>query len=59
MSVSQFRHAVVAGASMAGLLAARVLADHFNHVTLIRRMSSRVSPHRGKACRRDGMFTSC
>lgn len=35
MSVSQFRHAVVAGASMAGLLAARVLADHFNHVTLI------------------------
>ena len=35
MSASQFRHAVVAGASMAGLLAARVLADHFNHVTLI------------------------
>ena len=35
MSDLQFRHAVVAGASMAGLLAARVLADHFNHVTLI------------------------
>ena len=35
MSALQFRHAVVAGASMAGLLAARVLADHFNHVTLI------------------------
>ena len=35
MSASQLRHAGVAGASMAGLLAARVLADHFNHVTLI------------------------
>ena len=28
------RHAVVIGASMAGLLAARVLADHFAHVTI-------------------------
>ena len=34
MSGSQFRHAVVAGASMAGLLR-RVLANQFNHVTLI------------------------
>jgi 2-polyprenyl-6-methoxyphenol hydroxylase-like FAD-dependent oxidoreductase len=30
-------HAVVIGASMAGLLAARVLADHVDHVTLIER----------------------
>jgi 2-polyprenyl-6-methoxyphenol hydroxylase-like FAD-dependent oxidoreductase len=30
-------HAVVAGGSLAGLLAARVLADHFEHVTLIER----------------------
>ena len=31
------RHAVVLGGSLAGLLAARVLADHFDHVTLIER----------------------
>lgn len=31
------RHAVVLGGSMAGLLAARVLADHFEEVTLIER----------------------
>ena len=31
------KHAVVLGGSLAGLLAARVLADHFAHVTLIER----------------------
>ena len=31
------RHAVVLGGSLAGLLTARVLADHFDHVTLIER----------------------
>ncbi len=31
------RHAVVIGGSMAGLLAARVLADHFDAVTLVER----------------------
>ena len=31
------RHAVVLGGSLAGLLAARVLADHFDQVTLIER----------------------
>jgi 2-polyprenyl-6-methoxyphenol hydroxylase-like FAD-dependent oxidoreductase len=30
-------HAVVLGGSMAGLLAARVLADHYERVTLIER----------------------
>lgn len=30
-------HAIVIGASMGGLLAARVLSDHFRHVTLIER----------------------
>ncbi|HJU92425.1 MAG TPA: FAD-dependent monooxygenase [Pyrinomonadaceae bacterium] len=33
------RHAVVLGGSLAGLLTARVLADHFDHVTLIERDS--------------------
>lgn len=31
------RHAVVLGGSLAGLLAARILAEHFDHVTLIER----------------------
>jgi 2-polyprenyl-6-methoxyphenol hydroxylase-like FAD-dependent oxidoreductase len=31
------QHAIVIGGSMAGLLAARVLSDHFSHVTLIER----------------------
>lgn len=31
------RHAIVIGGSMAGLLAARVLADHFDQVTLLER----------------------
>ena len=30
-------HAIVIGASMAGLLAARVLADHYEQVTLVER----------------------
>ena len=36
-SAIEGRHAVVLGGSMAGLLAARVLADHFEEVTLIER----------------------
>jgi flavin-dependent dehydrogenase len=36
-SNGRFGHAVVVGGSMAGLLAARVLADHFERVTLIER----------------------
>src|SRR5437667_10746160 len=31
------QHAVVIGASMAGLLAGRVLSEHFEHVTIIER----------------------
>ena len=34
---SQGRHAVVLGGSLAGLLAAQVLSDHFDEVTLIER----------------------
>ena len=34
---AQGRHAVVLGGSLAGLLTARVLADHFEEVTLIER----------------------
>ena len=35
--VSRRRHAVVVGGSLAGMLAARVLADHFDAVTLLER----------------------
>src|SRR5262245_32152723 len=35
--VPRRRHAVVVGGSMAGMLAARVLADHFDEVTLLER----------------------
>lgn len=35
----RFQHAIVAGGSIAGLLAARVLADHFERVTVLERDS--------------------
>ncbi len=43
------KHAVVIGASMAGLLAARVLSEHFEQVTIIERdrLSERVEPRKG------------
>ena len=34
---SESSHAVVIGGSIAGLLAARVLADHFDKVTIVER----------------------
>ena len=42
-------HAIVVGGSMAGLLAARVLSEHFTHVTLIERdrISDASEPRRG------------
>ena len=43
-----FSHAVVAGASMAGLLAARVLSEHFDRVTLIERDRLPGRPEPGK-----------
>ncbi|MCL4830380.1 MAG: hypothetical protein KJZ95_23685, partial [Caldilinea sp.] len=36
-STSTHAHAIVLGASMAGLLTARVLSEHFSQVTLIER----------------------
>ncbi|MCM3873510.1 MAG: hypothetical protein ND895_22735 [Pyrinomonadaceae bacterium] len=43
------RHAVVLGGSLAGLLAARVLSDHFDRVTVVERDSfpATASPRRG------------
>jgi 2-polyprenyl-6-methoxyphenol hydroxylase-like FAD-dependent oxidoreductase len=49
MAAHVFYHAVVAGGSMAGLLATRVLADHFEHATLIERdvLASNSEPRKG------------
>ncbi|HEY7639955.1 MAG TPA: FAD-dependent monooxygenase [Steroidobacteraceae bacterium] len=49
MERNTFGHAVVIGGSMAGLLAARVLADYFTTVTVIERdePSERPEPRRG------------
>ena len=41
MQFTKSGHAVVIGGSMAGILAARVLADHFETVTLIERDRAR------------------
>jgi 2-polyprenyl-6-methoxyphenol hydroxylase-like FAD-dependent oxidoreductase len=42
-------HAVVLGASLAGLLAARVLSDYFDHVTIVERdvLPSEAAPRKG------------
>lgn len=37
MSLAKRNHAVVLGGSMAGLLSARALSDHFEHVTVVER----------------------
>ena len=37
LAVPRRRHAVVVGGSLAGMLAARVLSDHFHSVTLLER----------------------
>lgn len=37
MKTNQWKHAVVIGGSMAGLLTARVLSDHFEQVTIVER----------------------
>jgi 2-polyprenyl-6-methoxyphenol hydroxylase-like FAD-dependent oxidoreductase len=49
MATHAFHYAVVAGGSMAGLLATRVLADHFERVTLIERdvLPSNSEPRKG------------
>ena len=44
MAKSSTEHAVVLGASMAGLMAARVLADHFAKVTIVERDDLPVGP---------------
>src|SRR5947209_4374326 len=43
------QHAVVIGASMAGLLASRVLSDHFEQVTVIERdtLAQEIHPRKG------------
>src|SRR4051794_33242019 len=49
MARRPLRHAIVLGGSVAGLLAARVLSDHFERVTLIERdeLMRRPEPRKG------------
>jgi 2-polyprenyl-6-methoxyphenol hydroxylase-like FAD-dependent oxidoreductase len=49
MTSRPLHHAVVAGASIAGLLAARVLSDHFEQVILIQRdeVARSLEPRKG------------
>ena len=41
----QTRHAIVIGGSVAGMVAARILTEHFDHVTLIERDRAIADPH--------------
>ena len=52
-------HAVVLGGSMAGLLAARALADRFSRVTVVERDAAPAAPDTAKACPRTSTSTSC
>ena len=49
----RFRHAVVLGGSMAGLLAARALADHFTRVTVVERDPAQPVPGHRKGVPQD------
>jgi choline dehydrogenase-like flavoprotein len=53
------KRAVVLGASIAGLLAARVLSDHAEQVVLIERDDSDTGIEPGQACRRTRRSTRC
>jgi phytoene dehydrogenase-like protein len=50
-------HALVVGGSMAGLLAARVLSDYFDRVTIVER--DPLPDSRAGASRRPDTSTSC
>jgi 2-polyprenyl-6-methoxyphenol hydroxylase-like FAD-dependent oxidoreductase len=57
------RHAVVCGASMAGLLAARVLTDHYDRVTVVERdrLVDEPVPRRGvpQGCQPHALLARC
>ena len=52
------RHAIVIGASIAGLCAARVLSEHFDRVTVYDRDRLPDARPIGVRCRRTGTCTS-
>jgi flavin-dependent dehydrogenase len=59
MDDTETDQAIVAGASMAGLLAARVLADRFKRVIVIDRDVLPSTGEHRRACRTAGMCTHC
>ena len=52
-------HAVVVGGSLAGMLAARVLSDHFERVALLERDRFPETRPPARGCRRAGTRTAC
>jgi len=53
------KRAIVIGASMGGMLAARVLADYCDEVTVCERYAHPTGMSRARALLRDGMRTAC
>jgi len=53
------KHAIVMGGSMAGLLAARVLSEYFEQVTLLERDVPVDAPEARKVSHRAGTLTYC
>src|SRR5262245_35285986 len=53
------RHAIVIGASMGGLLAARALADHYDEVTVLERDTLPQAHEPRKGVPQDAMLTGC
>ena len=53
MTENRRSHAVVLGASMAGLLAARVLADHYDHVVVVDRNPLTAAPQHRRGVPQD------
>jgi flavin-dependent dehydrogenase len=59
LAVPRRRHAVVVGGSLAGMLAARVLSDHFDGVTLLERDRFPEAPAGRKGLPQGRHVTSC
>jgi flavin-dependent dehydrogenase len=58
-SQSNRRQAIVIGASVAGLLAARVLSDFYQHVLVLERDDLSIEGNLGVACLTGGTHMPC
>ena len=53
------KHAIVIGAGMGGLMAARALADHYDEVTIFERDALPIPPSLARAFRKASIATAC